>query len=439
MLFGKSMAGMFVMQKGRLRHASELLADLLGYPDARPLVGKLFWDLIHPEDRHRAPIDNRRRKSAIPAESKYLRALRKDGEIIWVDIQGEVLLLEGRPAFVGCLFNVNERQRLDTWAPDRNLKRELCRRWECQRVVGKSKPMQEICRLLEDLSDLHNAVLITGESGAGKKHIAKALHNSGCRAFEPHVVVDCSALDEDQLEYKLFGYSQGAFPGAELGRQGRFEAADGGTILLAEISEISPLIQLKLLKVLRENVVERVGEGISRKVNVRVLASTCKDLHPKVKNGEFREDLFLRLRDARIKLPPLRQRQEDIPLLAEHFLNRFNRRLGKETKGIDSEVMALLLDYHWPGNVRELEQVLEHASVHCDEPMMAIRHLPPSVQVFKGPGPKESPLEDLEVDRGFQEIMNALNKTFWNKSKAAKLIGISRQTLYRKMHEHGLL
>jgi transcriptional regulator with GAF, ATPase, and Fis domain len=205
--------------------------------------------------------------------------------------------------------------------------------------------MQNIYHLLEDLANLDTTVLITGESGTGKELVARSLHYSGNRAFKPFTTVNCSALAESLLESELFGHVKGAFTAAIKDRLGRFETANGGTIFLDEIGDISPLIQLKLLRVLQEKEFERVGESTSRKVDVRVIASTNKDLREKVKNGEFRQDLYYRLKVVEVVLPPLRERLEDIPLLVDHFRVIFNQRFGKNIEGISREVLGRFMDY----------------------------------------------------------------------------------------------
>ena len=319
----------------------------------------------------------------------------------------------------------------------KNIERELEERHQFQNIIGKSKKMQDIYNLLEDLADLETTVLITGESGTGKELMAKALHYSGRRAARPFITVSCSALAESLLESELFGHVKGAFTGAIMDKKGRFEAADGGTLLLDEIGDISPLIQLKLLRVLQEKEFERVGESAPRKVDVRVIACTNKDLKEKVRTGEFREDLYYRLKVVEIPLPPLRERIEDIPLLVNHSCLLFNRIFKKSIDGITRDVLTLFMEYPWPGNVRELKHAMECAFVLCREKVITAAHLPPEIRNFKHHPKMASPGNNRNLqDPG--EILEMLNKTRWNKSLAADLLGISRQTLYRKMHNLGI-
>jgi len=320
----------------------------------------------------------------------------------------------------------------------RNLERELRERHQFQNIIGKSKKMQDIYSLLEDLADLDTTVLITGESGTGKELIARALHYGGQRTFKPFVTVNCSALTENLLESELFGHVRGAFTGAIRDKQGRFQLADGGTILLDEIGDISPLIQLKLLRVLQEKEFERVGESNSHKVDVRVVACTNKDLKDKVQKGEFRQDLYYRLKVMEIALPPLRDRLDDLPLLIEHFCRYFNEQFKKHIRGISDEVMKRFMDYPWPGNVRELQHAMEHAFVLCRGNLITLDHLPAEIRdgdhtVHLQKDRKRTNTNDAEA------ILDALSAARWNKTKAARLLGINRRTLHRKISEHRLL
>jgi transcriptional regulator with PAS, ATPase and Fis domain len=241
------------------------------------------------------------------------------------------------------------------------------------------------------------------------------------------------------MESELFGHVRGAFTGAFQDKVGRFEAADGGTLLIDEIGDISPLIQLKLLRVLQEKEYERVGESISRKVNVRVIACTNKDLKQKVARGEFRQDLYYRLKVVEMHVPPLRERMEDVPLLIEHFRKNFNRHFAKQIEGVSDDVLARLMDYHWPGNVRELEHVVEHAFVYCDGRVIKMSHVPPEIRKLRSARKSIPVLDICGLEDTPQKILAALNTTRWNRNDTAQLLGISRQTLYRKMKKYRLL
>ncbi|HPD55827.1 MAG TPA: sigma 54-interacting transcriptional regulator [Smithellaceae bacterium] len=337
-------------------------------------------------------------------------------------------LLDYQGNFTGAVMVIRDITLL------RDLQRELRERHKFQNIIGRSESMQDIYHLLEDLASLETTVLITGESGTGKELVARALHYSGQRSFKPFITVNCSALAESLLESELFGHVRGAFTGAVKDKQGRFEAADGGTILLDEIGDISPLIQLKLLRVLQEKVFERVGESTPRKVDVRVIASTNRNLKEKVKKGEFREDLFYRLMVVEVALPPLRERLEDLPLLVDHFIHRFNEEFKKEIEGISRDVLNKFMEYSWPGNVRELEHALEHAFILCRGKVIALEHLPVAIRDFGLSGKiKEIGKTAVKKPTSEQKIMEAIDKAGGNKAKAARLLGINRRTLYRKI------
>src|SRR5256885_2372737 len=245
------------------------------------------------------------------------------------------------------------------------LRKKLTRQYKHHDIITKNPRMQEILELTQDIASLRSTVLIRGESGTGKELVARAVHFSGNRAEKPFIAVSCAALTETLLESELFGYEKGAFTGAAGQAKGKFELADAGTIFLDEIGDISPKLQADLLRVLQERRFYRVGGTQEVKVDVRIIAATNKNLAEEVQQGRFRKDLYYRLNVIEIKLPPLRERREDIPLLAEHFVQRISSELGKDVSGISAEALKVLIAYDWPGNVRELENVVERAIVTC--------------------------------------------------------------------------
>jgi PAS domain S-box-containing protein len=315
---------------------------------------------------------------------------------------------------------------------------ELRERYNLHNIVGKSHKMQEIFRVLDELMNTDTTVLITGETGTGKELVAKALHYGGIRAGRPMVTVNCSALAENLLESELFGHVRGAFTGAQKDRVGRFQAAQGGTIFLDEVGDISPTLQLKLLRVLQEKTFERVGDSTTFQVDVRVIAATNRNLKKKVNLGEFREDLYYRLKVLEIALPPLRERREDIPLLVNHFINLFNKSYKKDLEGISQDVLKAFMQYPFPGNVRELQHAMEHAFVLCNGPTITLEHLPGEIRDY----PSEEALSIVPPAKisalQKQDILLALSKSGWNKAKAARLLGISRPTLYQLINLHQL-
>ena len=349
---------------------------------------------------------------------------------------GQVVLLSSVPLiydgkrFSGGVLAVRDISRLTS------LEREIKERYQFHNIIGKSKKMQAVFALLEDLSHTETTVLITGESGTGKELVAKALHYGGVRAERTLVNVNCSALSENLLESDLFGHVKGAFTGAVRNREGRFQKADGGTIFLDEIGDITPHIQLKLLRVVQEREFEKVGASLPIKVDVRLIAATNRNLKEMVRKGEFREDLYYRLKVVEVALPPLREKSEDIPFLLRHFLKIFRKKFKKKIEGVSEEVLSALMNYHWPGNVRELEHAVEHAFVLCHGRTIRMEHLPPELRAFP-PTEVHPPIKASSDVR--RNLLEALNKTDWNKAKAARLLGISRPTLYQKIKTYRLI
>ena len=303
-------------------------------------------------------------------------------------------------------------------------------------IIGKSPSMREILTLVQRLASVNTTVLITGESGTGKELIANALHGAGRRADGPLVKVNCSALSESLLESELFGHVRGAFTGATARKAGRIESAEGGSLFLDEIGDISPSLQLKLLRFLQEKQFERVGEAKTLNADVRIIAATNADLSLKVKNGLFREDLYYRLKVIEIYVPPLRERSEDIPLFVRHFCRHFGKSFNKPISGVSDGVMRIFMEYQWPGNVRELKHALEHGVLLCPDEEIEVCHLPkelasPADHAFTGwPA-------GIKIDR--EVLLQALHDTSGNKAAAARKLGISRRTMYRKLHEFGLM
>ena len=327
-------------------------------------------------------------------------------------------LLDRKGNLSGGILAIRDQTRLF------RLERDMKMRHKCHNMIGKSEAIQDIFSLVDTLADVKTSVLISGESGTGKELVADALHFKGHDPQKPLVKVNCAALSENLLESELFGHVKGAFSGAFKDRVGRFEHADGGTILLDEVGEISPRMQLRLLRVLQEHEFERVGDSATIKVNVRVVAATNLDLMDEVNNGRFRSDLYYRLKILEIKLPALRKRREDIPLLVEHFIGFFNEQFGKYIENISDDVRQRFMKYPWPGNIRELKHAIEHAFILCKGTVLELEHIP--LEVSQG---NSSVLNSTTKE----ELLVALNKVRWNKTKAAKVLNISRQTLYRQM------
>ncbi|MFO7459115.1 MAG: sigma 54-interacting transcriptional regulator [Desulfatiglandales bacterium] len=307
-------------------------------------------------------------------------------------------------------------------------------------IVGRDAKMQGIYRLVENVAPTDATVLIQGESGTGKEMVARAIHRLSPRKEKPFVVIDCSAYPETLLESELFGHEKGAYTGATRQKIGRFEQADGGTVFLDEIGEISPSAQVKLLRVLQTQRFERLGGEKSLTVNVRILAATNKDLLQEVKVGRFREDLYYRLNVIPIHLPPLRERRNDIPLLARHFLSLFVAEQEKKIGEYNPEAMRILLNYEWSGNVRELENSVEHAVVLAKGNTVEISDLPSALVKSNGSSApsRESARLSTIAENEKDLLTGTLDKCGWNKKEAAKQLGISRNTLYQKLKRYGI-
>lgn len=327
------------------------------------------------------------------------------------------------------------------------LKRELRKKYRESHIIGTSEAMKRVYDLIDKVADTDCTVLITGASGTGKELIARAIHYDSYRKDKPLVTINCGAIPQELLESELFGHEKGAFTGAHKRRIGRFEMADGGTIFLDEVGEMSPALQVKLLRILQEQAFERVGGTHTLRVDVRIIAATNKNLTVAIKNEKFREDLYYRLNVIPIKVPPLKQRKEDIPLLVTFFMNKAQK--GKDRKGMifSPEALDAMLEYDWPGNVRELENVLKRIMILCDSEVVRFSDLPEHIQ-YHSMTIRESEGETLEEGRTLNEavrdyekrlILDALEKSRGVKAKAAKLLNIKRTTLVEKMKKQNLI
>jgi DNA-binding NtrC family response regulator len=323
-----------------------------------------------------------------------------------------------------------------------SLHQQLDSKFRMENIIGESAPMQEVFEMVQQVAPTPATVLLQGESGTGKEMIAKIIHQLSPRTRQPMVTVHCAALTATLLESELFGHEKGSFTGAHERRIGRFEQAQGGTLFLDEIGEIDASTQIKLLRFLGERTFERVGSGKTLEADVRIIAATNKNLEESVKAGTFREDLFFRLRVVEIWLPPLRERVQDIPLLARSFLQEFSKANSKNVNGLTSDALDVLLRYSWPGNVRELRTAIEHAVVMARGEKITPRDLPPWLRNAPPPGGKEPPLlarESLTLAEAEKElIIRALKDTGENRTLAAKKLGMSRRTLHRKIKEYHL-
>jgi DNA-binding NtrC family response regulator len=318
------------------------------------------------------------------------------------------------------------------------LKSELKGKHTFSSIIGKSAPMQEVFATISMVAKTQSNILIVGESGTGKELVARAVHYSSERAGGPFVTIDCAAIPPEIMESELFGHEKGAFTGAHEKKTGLLEHANGGTVFLDEIGDLDLNLQKKLLRFLQEREILRVGGSGRIKLNVRIVAATNKDLDQEVEEKRFREDLFYRLNVVKIRIPPLRERTDDIPLLTQHFLEKMNEIEGKHIQGIDDAVMSAFLRYAWPGNVRELENIVERAYILCPTVTIGLKYLPAKLAL---PAQDERGVFDqmnlIETEKRL--IVKALNQTSWNQSKAAEILGITRKQLRTKMKNLELL
>ena len=318
------------------------------------------------------------------------------------------------------------------------LRKEIQGRYSCEDIISQSYKMQNIFAVMPNIAESNTTVLIEGESGTGKELFARAIHNMSFRRDKPFIAVNCGALPDSLLESELFGYKAGAFTDARKDKPGRFALAEGGTIFLDEIGDISPSVQVKLLRVLQERVYEPIGAVSSVKADVRVITATNKKLDQLVDEGKFRDDLYYRINVMKLELPALREKKEDIPLLVQHFISRFNRLQNKNICCVTNEVTAALLTYGYPGNVRELENIIEHCFVLCDGEIIETKHLPPSIRPVST---TEQPLSNQPATIRQMEIIlitEALRRNKGNKTAAARELGIDKSTLFRKLKNNGI-
>lgn len=335
------------------------------------------------------------------------------------------------------------REHLGLKAENKDLKKKLRGGFDMSEIIGNSRPMRDLVDMVAMVAPSEATVLIAGESGTGKELIARAIHYNSDRRNNPLVVVNCAAISESLLESELFGHEKGAFTGADRRREGRFKQADGGTIFLDEVGEMSKAMQAKLLRVIQEREIQRVGSEKTMNVDVRIISATNRDLKEEAASGNFREDLYYRLNVVSLEMPPLRKRPDDIPLLAQHFLGKYAEKNRKAVKGFSPQAMEMLLKFDWPGNVRELENAVERSVILLTGDYVTERELPMGLtedrpdstvpEPLRQVADEPRPLEEVERDA----ILAALQASGGNKSETAKRLGINRKTLYKKLKSYG--
>ena len=402
------------------------------------VIGRDCHEVFGPDGICGGQCAFRRQPSSIQNDREYqVKFTAHDGQGKLLRMSVAPLAEESKtPGVIASLRDISEVSEL-RW--------QLHERHRFHGMVGVSRVMQEVFETIRQVVTSDYPVVIAGESGTGKELVANAIHNESRRSGGPFVPINCGALPENILESELFGHVRGAFTGAIRDKKGRFELADGGTLFLDEVGELTPAFQVKLLRVLQEKRFERVGGEQSQSVDVRVISATNRDLRELVKEGKFREDLFYRLAVVPIKLPPLRERREDIPLLLAQIIEEIRKETGKKTLAVSDNAIDYLLGYNWPGNVRELINVLRFAAVRCDGDRILLKHLPPEVResvpgdrsLLTSPPPPEAPhlsAPSRPRSRGIlnaETVKHALAQAGGNKLKAARILGVGRATLYR--------
>jgi PAS domain S-box-containing protein len=433
--------GVFVLDTGRrVRRWNRAMERLTGYTAAET-VGKACG--VFPWLETDGDSQYCRLFAAGSMDRAELTVACKNGETLPVLVSARVLSdAAGNPAgAVVTVTDVSTLKRLESEVSE--LRREVGTRYEFHNIVGKSPAMREVFNLIELAAASNTTVLVLGETGTGKELVAKAIHYHSERREGPLVRVNCAALSESLVESELFGHVRGSFTGALNDHIGRFELANGGTLFLDEVGEIPLPVQVKLLRAIQEREIERIGESKPRKVDVRIVAATHRDLRQRVSQGTFREDLFYRLKVFPIPLPALRDRKEDIGPLVSYFIHRFNEQTRKSIEGLDPDAMRMLMDYCWPGNVRELENAIEHAFVTCRGGEIAPLDLP--IELRRAELRSRLCDERLTTETKprskaatREELIAVLHETGWNKAEAARRLGITRTQVWRRMTQLGI-
>ena len=348
-----------------------------------------------------------------------------DGNLIPVTINAALLINDDKNPIGGIIsFKKNKKFNVEDYLKGNN---------QFYGIIGNSKPMRDIYNLIKEISTSFATVLITGETGVGKELIANAIYNTSQRSKAPFVKINCAVLPDNLLASELFGHVKGAFTDARQDRIGRFEYADGGTIFLDEIAELPIDMQAQLLRVIQDGTFERLGETITRRTDVRIIAATNKNLKEEIKNNKFREDLFYRLNVVPINIPPLSERSDDLILLIDFFIKRFSEKYNKNILRIDDESLQILSQYDWPGNIRELENCIEYAFIRSKrDDYICSCSLPPHLRSDKKCNEKLT-IKEIEMDEKTSTLLALLRQNHWNKSKVAEIIGVNRSTIHRRL------
>ncbi len=390
----------------------------------RDAIGRYCWEVFRASICEKGCALRETMESGHPIIDSPIFILNSKGDRIPISIS-TALLMDEKGEVVGGVETFRDLSVVEA------LRKELKGKQTFHDIVSKNREIQRIFDILEKVAETDTTVLIAGESGTGKELFAKAIHSMSPRKDGPFITINCGALPDTLLESELFGYKKGAFTDAKRDKPGRVALAQGGTLFLDEIGDTSPALQVRLLRLIQDRIYEPLGGTATEKADVRFIAATNKDLEALVREGKFREDLYFRINVVKIKLPPLRDRKEDIPLLIEHFIERFNRIIAKDITGVTPDAMSVLMAYDYPGNIRELENIIEYAVVVCNGRFIDIKDLPEFLREKEGLKFQKD-LRDLkELEREF--IKEALKRHNWNRKKTATYLGIHPTTLWRKI------
>jgi len=424
--------GVFTIDKERSVTSFNRAAERITGFSRKEAIGRKCYEVFHASICQTACALEKTLRSGREIIDLPINIVSRSGETVPVSISTSVLRNKASE-ITGGVETFRDLSVIE------ELKKEITGKYTFEDIISKNHLIQKIFSNMPDIAESDSTVLLEGASGTGKELFARAVHNLSSRRDHPYVAVNCGALPDSLLESELFGYVRGAFTDATRDKPGRFELAEGGTIFLDEVSDMSAASQVRLLRVLQEREYEPLGSTKSKKTNTRVVAATNRSLSKEMNEGRFRTDLYYRLNVIRIELPPLNRRREDIPLLIEHFIRKFNSRTQKRILGVTDDVMDYLMQYAFPGNVRELENIVEHAFVLCHKVRIGLNHLPPEIlkpheTVASSGNDPVSPLEMAES----KAIVDALTASRGNRRRTAQTLGISKATLWRKMKKYGI-
>ena len=427
--------GVFTIDNNRVLTSFNRAAEKIIGIKREKAIGQYCYNIFHADICNTGCALEKTLKTGREIINLQINVLNNDGKRMPVSVSTAVLKDE-KNNIVGGVETFRDLSAIY------ELKKELSKQYTFEDIISKNSRIQNIFNILPDIADSESTVLIEGASGSGKELFARAIHNLSKRKKKPYIVVNCAALPDTLLESELFGYLKGAFTDARKDKPGRFALAEGGTIFLDEIGSISTALQVKLLRILQEKEYEPLGAISPLKSDVRVISATNKNLAQLVQEDKFRDDLYYRLNVVKIELPTLSERREDIPLLAEHFINRFNLKKNKNIQKVSDEVLGFLMQYDFPGNIRELENIIEHAFVLCRGQVIEFEHLPKELinktELMQKQEKYELPAKNQLKDAEANVIIEALKRNNGHRDKTAKELHIDKSTLWRKMKKLGI-